>query len=106
MENCLPYSSNLKLSSAKLFQFKESKNFLFGKELKRDSCGKFGTICETYKQMKGDNLSNQMVKFYNGYFSLTMPRSVWLRNVGTCDPHSRASFDPKDIIGTKLVEVH
>ena len=32
-----------------------------------------------YKQMKGDNLSNQMIKFYNGYCSL-----IWLHYVGTC----------------------
>ena len=51
-----------------------------------------------YKQMKGDNLSNQMIKFSNGYSSLTIPRSIWLHYVGTCEPQSRASFDPKDII--------
>ena len=47
-----------------------------------------------YKQMKGGNLSNQMIKFYNGYSSLTIPRSIWLHYVRTCDPQSRASFDP------------
>ena len=55
-------------------------------------------FCVVYKQMKGDNLSNQMIKFYNSYSSLTIPRSIWLHYVGTCDPHSRASFDPMDII--------
>ena len=34
-----------------------------------------------------------MIKFYNGYSSLTLPRSKWLHYVGTCDPQSRASFD-------------
>ena len=55
--------------------------------------------------MKGDNLSNQMIKFYNGYFSLIIPRSIWLHCVGNCDPHSRASFDLKDIIQTNLVDL-
>ena len=33
--------------------------------------------------MKGDNLSNQMIKVLNGYSSLTLPRSIWLHLVGT-----------------------
>ena len=33
--------------------------------------------------MKGDNLSNQIIKVYNGYSSLTLPRSIWLHLVGT-----------------------
>ena len=57
-----------------------------------------------YKQMKGDNLSNQMIKIYNGYSSFTMPRSIWLHYIVI--PQRRASFDPKDIIWTNLVEVH
>ena len=45
--------------------------------------------------MKGDNLSNRMIKFYNGYSSLTMPRSYGYTMLELVTPRAGTVFTPR-----------